>query len=152
MKPIIKNQQNLDDKIHNMGINLILNKKLTSDAYYFQKEINDIKKKNPEILRNIPITNEEENYLKNIELMKDKKIWKIIVESKEEIKIKFCEVLLEQIKKVSDLKSIFDIFPIDEISKSFTILINKKMQEIKYIILDKKKSMKISYLKFMTIY
>ena len=157
-----KNQQNLDDKIHDMGINLIRNKKLTSDkiiffiteqdAYYFQKEINDIKKKNPEILRNIPITNVEENYLENIELMKDKKLWKIIVESKEEIKIKFCEVLLEQIKNVNDLKSIFDIFPIDEINKSFTGLINKKMQEIKYIILDKKKSMKISYLKFMTIY
>ena len=143
-----KIEKDLNDNIHNKGLNLIINKKITpdkiimfiteQDAYYFQKEINDIKKKDPEILRNIPITNIDENYLKNIEVMKDKKLWKLIVESKEEIRNKFYEILLEQIKKVTDLKSIFDIFPIKEINKSFMILINKKIDEIKYKILDQK--------------
>ena len=51
----------------------------------------------------------------------------------------FYEILLEQIKTINDLKIIFDIFPHKAIDQGFTILINGKMDELKYTILDKEK-------------
>ena len=41
-------------------------------------------------------------------------------------------------KKIEDIKSIFLIFPIKCIDKNLTLLLNEKIKEIKYTILDKK--------------
>ena len=48
------------------------------------------------------------------------------------------EVLLEQIKKIRDFKSIFDLFPLEKIDENFTNLINKKLKILLCTILYEK--------------
>ena len=134
------------DIFHQKGINVIKQKKLNAeeiinfiiskDIYYYSPIFNKSEKRDPLIFRYIPITDIDKNYLKNIKLLKDYKIYDLYSESSYKIKSEFLTIILEQIKKVRDFKSIFDIFPIKCIDRNFTFLINGKMNNLKYTILD----------------
>ena len=86
-------------------------------------------KEDPEIMREIPITDASPEYIDYIKLIKDNKIIEVFInKDKEE---KFYEIILEQIKKITDLNSIFEIFPNEKINNKFLPLIHKKIIEIK---------------------
>ena len=53
-------------------------------------------------------------------------------DSKEKKRKKFYLILLEQMKKVLDFNSIFDLFPLDEIETIFILSINVIINELKY--------------------
>ena len=91
-------------------------------------------KEDPEIMREIPITDASPEYIDYIKLIKDNKIIEVFInKDKEE---KFYEIILEQIKKITDLNSIFEIFPNEKINNKFLPLIHKKIIEIKNTIPD----------------
>ena len=73
-------------------------------------------------------------------MLKQFKLWKIFEKSNEKKKIEFYNILLEQVKKVIDFKSIFDLFPLDNIDYNFINLINRKIakQELLYSCLNEK--------------
>ena len=133
-------------KIHEEGKKLIKNKKMNlneildfiynKDIYYQEKEfIND---RDPEIFINISIKDD-----KNIELLKNKKIWELFINSKKE-KI-FYSIILKQIEVLKDFKYLFEIFPIENINKEFAELISEKVNynngnnEMIYSLLEEKK-------------
>ena len=132
------------DKFHNKGLDMIKNNQLTDekiflfmknmDKYYYSPIYNKSEKNDPVIMKYIPLTDSAPNYLKNIELMKKYEITKCFLNSKMENK--FYKIILEQVNKILDLKFIFEIFCFESIDYSFTNLINKKVKEIKYSILD----------------
>ena len=135
-------------KIHIKGINLIIQKKLDTeeiiyfiicqDPYYYNPYYKNDINRDPNIFNYIPITNSDENYLRYIYLIKENQLWKIFYESDINIKIKFYIILLNQMKKLEDINSIFMIFPIKFIDKDFTLLLNEKIGKIKNTILEKK--------------
>ena len=94
----------------------------------------ELNKENLKIMKQIPITDIEPNYKNNIELIKNNKLIEYFLNTKTE-KIIY-EIILEQITKITDLQSIFDIFPIDKIKTEFAFMINQKIKEIKYTILE----------------
>ena len=79
-------------------------------------------------MREIPITDASPEYIDYIKLIKDNIFDVFINKDKEE---KFYEIILEQIKKITDLNSIFEIFPNEKINNKFLPLIHKKIIEIK---------------------
>ena len=91
-------------------------------------------KKVPEIMREIPITDASPEYIDYIKLIKDNKIIEFFINTRMEEK--FYEIILEQIKKITDLNSVFEIFPIEKINNKFLPLIYKKIIEIKNTIPD----------------
>ena len=82
-------------------------------------------KEDPEIMREIPITDASPEYIDYI-----KKIIDVFIGEKDKEE-KFYEIILEQIKKITDLNSIFEIFPNEKINNKFLPLIHKKIIEIK---------------------
>ena len=133
------------DKVHKKGMEMIKNNQMKEekifiyitnmDKYYFSPKFNKSEKKDPGIMKYIPLTDISPNYLKNIELMKKYKIINCFLNSRMENR--FYITILEQVKKILDLKFIFDIFPLKEIKNSnFTLLINQKINNIKYTMLD----------------
>ena len=98
---------------------------------------NIIIKQDPEIMREIPITDASPEYMDNIKLIKDNKIIEHFINTENtEMEKKFYEIILKQIKKIMDLNSIFEIFPIEKINERFLPLIHKKIIEIKDTIPD----------------
>ena len=91
-------------------------------------------KKDPEIMREIPITDASPEYIDYIKLIKDNGVVEFFVDAGMEEK--FYEIILEQIKKITDLNSVFEIFPIEKINNKFLPLIYKKIIEIKNTIPD----------------
>ena len=137
------NSKNIDyyyNKVHNKGMYLIRHNKLLSeeiinfilsqDIYYFNPSYKNNENRDPEIFSYIPITDENKNYKINIKLIKDNDLWNLFADSYFMTKRKFHQVLLSQMKKVKDLKSIFDIFPIKYFDQDFTLLINGKIREL----------------------
>ena len=140
-KQIIKE---FNDKIHKKGMEMIINNQMKDekiflfmtkmDKYYFSSTFKKSEKKEPEIMKYIPLTDIDPNYLKNIELMKNYEIINCFLDSNMENI--FYSIILEQVNKIIDLKFIFEIFPFKHINEKFVSLINKKIKEIKYTILD----------------
>ena len=140
-KQIIKD---FNDKFHNKGMDMIKNNQIKNekiflfmtkmDKYYFSQTFKKSEKKDPEIMKYIPLTDIDPNYLKNIEWMKKYEIINCFLESKMENK--FYEIILKQVNKISDFKFIFEIFSFKLINEKFTNMINTKLTQIKYTILD----------------
>ena len=149
---ILEQKEELYQKIHEKGMNLIINGKLNvseiisfikeQDIYYSNSNYKNNTKRDPAIFRYIPITdnNNNKDYLENIKLIKQANLYNIYDESDKNMKIYFYKIILEQIKKVMDFKSIFDLFPLEKIDADFVELINNKMnkQEIKFSCLNEK--------------
>ena len=139
-------------KIHQKGLSLITNKKLkteeifdfimTHDIYYCKQIHAKSEFRDPEIFKYIPITKTKKDdieYIKNISFIKNNRLFDLFSAHNYEVKKKFEEILLAQMKTISDLKSIFDMFPHKSIDQGFTFLINGKVDELKYTILDEAK-------------
>ena len=91
-----------------------------------------IKKGNIEIIKQLPITDIDPEYLNNIKFIKEHKIIDYFLGTEEENK--FYQIIIEQVTKISqnrilDLKNIFDIFPVQKIKKKFALLISAKIKE-----------------------
>ena len=108
----------------------IINFIVSQDIYYYNDNYKNNENRDPDIFNHIPITDEHKNYLANIQLIKRYKIWNIFSESHTNFRQKFHQVLLHQMKKVRDLKSIFDIFKIKNFEQDFTFLINAKIRDL----------------------
>ena len=132
------------DKVHEKGMNMIKNNQMKDekiflfmanmDKYYYDPNFNKSDKKDPEIMKYIPLTDIDPNYLKNIEYMKKYKVINFFINSIMEKK--FYNIILEKIKKILDFKFIFEIFTPKEINKNFLFMINGMIEKIKYTILD----------------
>ena len=70
---IIKNNQMKDEKIFFFMANM--------DKYYYDPNFNKSDKKDPEIMKYIPLTDIDPNYLKNIEYMKKYKVINFFIDS-----------------------------------------------------------------------
>ena len=144
----IKNIEKFYNKVHQKGMSLIKNKKLKSeeiiqflvaqDVYYTSPNFTRNDNRDPEVFKYIPITDKDENYLNNINLIKQNKLWSIFSEN-HKMQTKFYQILIDQMKKIRDFKSIFDIFPPKLIDKEFTMLINGKFKDIILTVLDEQK-------------
>ena len=86
-----------------------------------------IKKGNIEIIKQLPITDIDPEYLNNIKFIKEHKIIDYFLGKEEENK--FYQIIIEQVTKILDLKNIFDIFPVQKIKKKFALLISAKIKE-----------------------
>jgi len=141
---IIENFYNL---IHQKGILSVKNKFLkgkeildfiiSQDIYYFSPNYSRSRFRDPEIFKYIIITDEEKDYLKNIEQIKNNKLWNLFSDSSNK-KTTFYKILIDQMKKLRDFKSIFDIFPIEAFDIEFTFLINGKINEFFYLGINEK--------------
>ena len=142
--------ENYYSSIHLKGINLIKNRQLNTeeiiffiqkqDVYYYKDNFKKSNLRDPIIFKYIPITPKEGNekvYLQNIELFKKNKLWELYTEYCDS-QTNFFKVILEQIENLKDFKSIFEIFPFKYINQSFTLLIDGKVKEIMYTLLDDK--------------
>ena len=140
---------NFYQKIHEKGMTLIRNNKLTTeeiftfimtqDYYYYDPINNKSNFRDPEIFAFIPITKrkkDDNEYLKNIEIIKKNRLFELFSESSYKVLKRFQEILLEQMTTMSDLKSIFDIFPHKLIDQGFTFLINGIVHKLQYTLLD----------------
>ena len=143
------NSKSINDyyyKVHQKGMYLIKNNKLTieeiinfilsQDIYYFNPAFKNDKNRDPIIFKYIPITDRDKNYLKNVQLIKQSEIWNLF--SGSSFSKQFHIIILEQMQKVKDFRSIFDIFPLKYYDKPFAFLINGKINELRYTILDEK--------------
>ena len=133
-------------------MNLIRNNKLTTDEIFtfimtqdvFYYEHSNIRSeyRTPEIFKYIPIikrSNDDIEYLRNIGIIKNNKLYELFNEHNYKVQKSFHEILLSQMTKIIDLKSIFEIFPHKSIDQGFTFLINEKFDKLKYTILDEAK-------------
>ena len=157
----IESIENFYNKIHEKGMNMIKNNEMeidkiiifmsSMDVYYFDSNFINNDKRDPEIMKYIPITDINPNYLKYIESIKKFKLFELflnpldIEDNVNDITLysfynnrekKFYSIVLNQIKKIIDLKNIFYILSTDLINIKFTILINEKVEQIKNTILD----------------
>ena len=136
--------------IHVKGINAIKKGELNTekilyfiqkqDVYYYRDSFKKSQYRDPIIFKYIPITKKEnanDDYLKNIQLIKDNKLWNLYDEQGN-LQTKFFSIVLEQIENFKDLKAIFDIFPIKYINQNLAFLINKTVKDIMYTLLDEK--------------
>ena len=129
------------DIIHQNGLNLIKNKKLKleeirtflleQDIYYYHNDYESSEKRDPEIFKYIPITDDDDNYLDYIKLIKKHNLWRIFLKNNK-TKDKFYQIISEQMKKIIDFKNLFDIFPIDQIDSNLAEKINTKFEDIIY--------------------
>ena len=141
-------------KIHQRGIDLIKNKKLTTDeifsfimvqdVFYFKPIFNKNELRDPEIFKYIPIVKNKKKkidreYINNIKKIKDNSLFLIFNECSYDTKKRFYQILLGQMEIMSDIKAIFDIFPIKFIDRDFTFEINGTIDKLKYTILDEEK-------------
>ena len=144
----VKSIENFYKTIHKKGMLLIKNKKLkieeivnfitVQDIYYRQPIYKNDENREPIIFKYIPITDDDEDYLSNIELMKKYRLWELFSDSYYDLQKKFYQVILDQMKKIRDFKSVFDIFPIKSIKREFNLLINGKVRDLIFTILDEK--------------
>ena len=152
VKFIIKERKvinNFYQKIHEKGTALIINNQLTTDeiftfimtqdCFYCDPINSKSEYRNPDIFRFIPITKREKDdkeYLKNIKTIRENRLFELFSEQSYRVQKRFQEILLEQMKTMSDLKSIFDIFPHKFIDQGFTFLINGVIERLNYTLLD----------------
>jgi len=146
-----KNIENYYNQVHQKGMNLIrmgkfktediINFMLSQDIYYFNPVYNNDKtKKDPEIFNFIQITDNDKNYLNNIKLIKENKLWDFFSNSDYYIQRRFIQIYLEQMKKIKDFIGFFEIFPIKIFNQDFTFLINGKIEQIIFTALNEKEN------------
>jgi hypothetical protein len=112
---------------------------MTQDCFYCDPINSKSEYRNPDIFRFIPITKREKDdkeYLKNIKTIRENRLFELFSEQSYRVQKRFQEILLEQMKTMSDLKSIFDIFPHKFIDQGFTFLINGVIERLNYTLLD----------------
>ena len=136
------------NKVHQKGMNLIRNKKfetaeiinfiISQDIYYYNPIFKSNENRDPIIFEYIPITDADQNYLKNIELIKENDLWNLFSNSSYNTQKKFQEIIVGQMRKFKDFNSIFEIFPIKYFDYNFTLLINGKIGDLIYSILEEK--------------
>ena len=139
----------LYQKIHEKGMTLIINNQLstediftfimTQDCYYCDPIYNTSEYRDPDIFKFIPITKRNEDdkeYLKNIGIIRENRLFELFSAQSDRVQRRFQGILLEQMKTMTDLKSIFDIFPHKFIDQRFTFLINGIVDKLKYTLLD----------------
>ena len=137
------NSKNIDyfyNKVHKKGMYLIqkgklqnaeiINFILSQDIYYYNINYINSENRDPIIFSYIPITDTDKNYLVNVKLIKENDLWNIFADSNYNTKRKFHLEFINQMKKVKDFKSIFDIFPIKYFDQDFTLLINGKIRDL----------------------
>ena len=151
--PFIANERKIINtfyqKIHEKGMTLIRLNKLTTDeiftfilkqdVYYCKQIYNKSDYRDPEIFKYIPITKrkkDDNEYLRNIMKIKNNGLFQLFSEQNYKVQKRFQEILLAQMKTMSDLKNLFEIFPRNFIDKGFAFLINGIVDKLKYTILD----------------
>ena len=135
-------------KIHEKGMNMIKENKMkteeilnfifTKDIFYCCDNYSDNENRDPSIFSNIYISNKSKDYKNNIEILKKYKIYNLFEKSKPEIQEIFYNAFLDQIDNLIDVNIIFEIFPNEYIKDCLLILINKKIDELIYSVLDYK--------------
>ena len=135
------NKEKFYKLIHKKGMDMIRDKCFNSeeikkflleqDIYYYSNKFLTAKERDPEIFRFIIITDEDNNYLENINMIKKNEFWNLFSGVRES-QNKFYRIILDQMKKLLDFKSLFDIFPLDKIDRYFIELINEKFVDILY--------------------
>jgi len=150
---ILLNTENLYINIHKKGVNLIIHNKMTieeiihflysQDIYYYDEKYKDIRE--TVIFKHISITDPNKNNLKNIQELKNKKVWELYKNSKVTLRIQFYESILEQIKDIKDFQYIFELFSIENIEKDFNQMIIKKLEPMKIANLDREKNSEIIF-------
>ena len=141
------------DKIHSKGLNLIKKMNIeeiiffikSQDVYYYQENFRKSKKRDPAIFNYIKITDEDNNYSKYINLIKEYKIMNIFTGINTTNEEELYKILLSQMKKIKDFQSIFELFPKETISKKFNLLINEKMISLKFTALNNKDNIQIIF-------
>ena len=137
--------------IHNKGLNLIKNGEYDTekiilfikkqDVYYHKDNFKNNNLRDPIIFKYMPITKKENDrdniYLKNIQLIKDNRLWELYSESGH-LQSKFFNIILDQMENLKHYKSIFEIFPLKYINQNLTFLLNGKIKDNIYTLLDEK--------------
>ena len=127
------------NKIHDTGMRLIKDNKMTAeqiikfiknqDIYYSNsKQYYGSFKRDPEIFSYLKITDK-----KNIQLIKDNKLYKLYDKSSFEMKVRFSLEITKQVKTFNDMDYVFEIFSDDYITDSKNALlyfINDKLKKI----------------------
>ena len=144
----VKLLENYYNAIHSKGMILIengrfsieeiINFMIKQDVYYSKPTNKNNDNRDPIIFSFIPITDEDKDYLNNIALIKKNRLWEIYDNSNNDLQEKFYQIILEQMKKIRDFKSIFEIFPMKSIKQNFNLLINGKVKELILTVLDEK--------------
>ena len=134
------------EKIHSKGISLIRNGMMkmeeiatfitTQDIFYFSERYRKSEKRDPKIFDYIHITDDDKNYLNNLKIIEEKQIMKLFNDLNIDNEEKLYKTLLNQMKKIRDFKSIFQLFPTNNINMRFAKLINEKFGELIYFALD----------------
>ena len=130
-------------KIHQKGMNLIKMEEMNDvneiisfiydkDEFYKNDFYINNENRDPTIFEYIPIGSTFQDNLNNINILKEKQVWKLFNKSNEYIINAFHKIFLDQILNIKDLNSLFDIFPDKEIKKTFIVDINKKLNEVIY--------------------
>ena len=137
--------------IHNKGLNLIKKGDLKAeqiiyfmqkqDVYYYKDNFKKNNLRDPIIFKYIPITKKEnddkDEYLNNIKLIKDNRLWELYNESGN-LQSKFFNIILGQMENYRDFKAIFEIFPIKYLNQNLAFLLNEKAKDNVYTLLDEK--------------
>ena len=133
--------ENYYTKIHQKGMNLIKMEEMNDaeeiikfiyekDIFYQDEKYVNSEFRDPLIFSYIPIGNHYPDYLHNINLLKEKEVWKLFNKSNMNIINAFHQVFLDQVNDTKDLVSLLDIFPNEYIKKEFTVKISDKLREI----------------------
>ena len=126
-------------KTGNMKVEDIINFIAKQDIFYMNPNYKNSENREPEIFNYIPITDEDKNYLDYIELIKKNNLSGLFSDSNNNLQNRFYGVILGQIKKFIDLKSLFDLYEVKDINNQFNLLINGKLgEEFMYTALDEK--------------
>ena len=106
--------------LHKKGINLIENRQLktkdiikfvtSQDIFYFSPRYKNSEKRDPIVFKYIPITNIDKEYLNNIQLIKDNRLYELFIDSPNDLRKKFYNILLSQMKKIQISKVFFIFF------------------------------------------
>ena len=140
--------------IHEKGMNMIKKNEMNTqeilnfiknqDIYYSSDKYSKNENREPKIFSYIKISSDDENYKKNIELLKKSNLLGIYNNSNPNLQEEFYSVFLNQIKKFNDMTNIFELFDDDSIKNILLNLIHKKLKELINNIQDEK-NIKISY-------
>ena len=118
----------------------IINFMISQDIYYYSQIYKNSENRDPIIFSYIPITDRDKDYAKNIELIKKNNLHEIYSDSYDKIKKNFYSVILDQFQNLRDFKSLFDIFTMKSIDKSFNFLINGKLRDLIGTALDEEEA------------
>ena len=100
------------------------------DEFYQNEDYINNENRDPKIFEYITIWTNNPDYQYNINILREKQIWKLFNKSKENIINEFHKVFLEQVLNIKDLENLLNLFPDKEINKAFIAEINNKLVDI----------------------